>query len=418
MKMRTKKVIHIDIFTIFMLLSCIVAMFYFIPFMSNFLSPFSMFGILCILFFIIFLFSDWKKIQILLINGLCIILALIVFGIKGYKNQGVVGIYSITLIFFPVFCAIFLICKKQYEKLKILSYITIIGLTITAITTYLGVLLFPEIARTLAAVSESDTEIIAISTQMNIGGFDIVYCVVLALPLYFILIEHFANGKVLVEKGLKILVVLLIGMFVLKTQYTTAVLLLFLSVFLIIIFRKVSIKGMIILAFLIVLMFESFSDDLVNGLNHTAEIVNSESISMRLEELADSINAGAVSGEDITERSKVYKKSVDIFLANPIIGSWHIEGVSSVGGHSTVLDLLAYTGSIGGLFIVYTIYKVERYLLGTMKSDINGKYIQIFLMNFFVLSVLNPIISGTFFALGFIVPSGLIVANIEIENKK
>ena len=50
MKMRTKKVIHIDIFTIFMLLSCIVAMFYFIPFMSNFLSPFSMFGILCILF--------------------------------------------------------------------------------------------------------------------------------------------------------------------------------------------------------------------------------------------------------------------------------------------------------------------------------------------------------------------------------
>ena len=76
----------------------------------------------------------------------------------------------------------------------------------------------------MAAVSESDTEIIAISTQMNIGGFDIVYCVVLALPLYFILIEHFANGKVLVEKGLKILVVLLIGMFVLKTQYTTAVL--------------------------------------------------------------------------------------------------------------------------------------------------------------------------------------------------
>ena len=30
----------------------------------------------------------------------------------------------------------------------------------------------------------------------------------------------------------------------------------------------------------------------------------------------------------------------------------------------------------------------------------------------------KSIISGTFFALGFIVPSGLIVANIEIENKK
>ncbi len=417
MKIRIRKAIHIDVYTIFMLLSCIVVLFYFVPFMSGFLPSFIMFGILCILFFVIFLFNDWRNFRIFLVNSLCITLAVIVFMMKEYVDQGIIGIYSIALVFFPLFCAIFLISKKKYKQLKVLSYIALIGLTITAISTYLGVLLFPEMARTLAAVSESDTEIITISTRLNIGGFDIVYCVILALPLYFIVIERFVKGKWAIEKSLKILVTLLIGLFALKTQYTTAVLLLFLSVFFVIIFRKVSIKGMAMVAFLAVILFGSFSDDFAKVLNHMAEVVSSESISMRLEELADTIDGGAVTGEDITERSKVYGKSVGEFLENPIIGNWDIKEGNGLGGHSTVLDLLAYTGSIGGLFIAYTIFKVEKYLLGTTKDDEKGKYIRIFFIDFLVLAVLNPVISGTFFALFFIVPTSLVIDSTEIKYK-
>lgn len=417
MKIRIKRTIHIDVYTIFMLLTCIVVLFYFVPFMSGFLPAFIIFGILCILFFIIFLFSDWRNFRIFLINSLCITLAVIVFMMKEYADQGIVGIYSIALVFFPLFCALFLINKKKYKELKVLSYIALTGLTITAVSTYLGVLLFPEIARTLAAVSDSNTGIIAISTRLNIGGFDIVYCVILALPLYFIVIERFMNGKWIIKKSLKILVTLLIGIFALKTQYTTAVLLLFLSIFFIIIFKRVSIKGMVTVAFLVVILFGSFSDDLAKVLNHMAEAVSSESISMRLEEVADTIDSGAVTGEDITERSKAYEKSVDEFLENPIIGNWHIKEGSALGGHSTVLDLLAHTGSIGGLFIAYAIFKVEKYLLVTTKDDEKWKYIRIFLIDFLVLAVLNPVISGTFFALFFIVPTGLVIDSKEIKCK-
>ena len=359
LKIHIARKVKINIYTVFLFLSIIVVIFYFVPFASNLLTAALMFTILCVLYLILLLFSNWKLKQVLLCNLLCGLSAILIFIIRGYAEERVVGVYSLLLIFFPMFTVIFLIQKKEIIKLKVLSYISIIGLTITGITTYLGVLLYPEVARTLAAASESDSLAISISMLMNIGGFDIVYSVVLAIPLYYVIIEQIGCGN-LIKKIVKILLLFLVGMFAVKTQYTTALLLVFLNGFLLLLFKRINIKNIVILTLFITLLFEIFNENIVNGLNNMADIIDSQSVSMRLEELADTLQGGAVTGEDITERSRTYTRSLENFIENPLIGNWYTKGESSIGGHSTILDLLASTGILGFFIVMYAVYKTEK----------------------------------------------------------
>lgn len=94
-------------------------------------------------------------------------------------------------------------------------------LVITGITTFTGLTVYPELARDLAAFSNDN--IIGISTRYNIGGYDIVYCVVLAIPLYCLVIEKKVTTGI--KKFLEIFIFIISLIFIVKTQYTTAMLL-------------------------------------------------------------------------------------------------------------------------------------------------------------------------------------------------
>ena len=94
------------------------------------------------------------------------------------------------MLFAPAFITVFFYYKKEYLYLKILAVVSLMSLFVTSITTYSGLSIYPNLARILATISESDSQILQLSIGMNIGGFDLVYSAILCMPIYIILIDR------------------------------------------------------------------------------------------------------------------------------------------------------------------------------------------------------------------------------------
>lgn len=409
MKITIKTKISINVYTIIFLLSLIVMSYYFLPITASVLTASMMLGVLGILYFMIFINSNWKSRKEVFGYLLLICSLGIVFCVREYYKEGIIGVYSILLVFFPIFLAFFLFNKEKYEMLKKLAVAVLLMLVITGITTFAGLIVYPELARDLAAFSNDN--IIGISTRYNIGGYDIVYCVVLAIPLYCLVIEKKVTTGI--KKFLEILIFIISLIFIVKTQYTTAMLLGIVSFGMIILIRKFDLKRLGILALLGLVFFSVYKGEISNGLIKVSYSIESQSISQRLEELAKALDGGKVTGEDMTERGNAYGKSIEAFLEHPVLGTWISSDNIELGGHSTVLDLMAGVGLPGFLLILYIFFYIEKLLLSRVENEITRKYVGIFLVVYIILAVVNPIISGTFFSVLFIGLPGIVL----MENK-
>lgn len=409
MKVTIKTKISINVYTIIFLLSLIVMLYYFLPITVSVLTASMMLGVLGILYFMIFINSNWKSRKEVFGYLLLICSLVIVFCVREYYKEGIIGVYSVLLVFSPIFLAFFLFNKEKYEMLKKLAVAVLLMLVITGTTTFAGLIVYPELARDLAAFSNDN--IIGISTRYNIGGYDIVYCVVLAIPLYCLVIEKKVTTGI--KKFLEILIFIISLIFIVKTQYTTAMLLGIVSFGMIILIRKFDLKRLGILALLGLVFLSVYKGEISNGLIKVSYSIESQSISQRLEELAKALDGGKVTGEDMTERGNAYGKSIEAFLEHPVLGTWISSDNIELGGHSTVLDLMAGVGLPGFLLILYTFFYIEKLLLSRVENEITRKYVGIFLVVYIILAVVNPIISGTFFSVLFIGLPGIVL----MENK-
>lgn len=409
MKITIKTKISINVYTIIFLLSLIVMSYYFLPITASVLTASMMLGVLGILYFMIFINSNWKSRKEVFGYLLLICSLGIVFCVREYYKEGIIGVYSILLVFFPIFLVFFLFNKEKYEMLKKLAVAVLLMLVITGITTFTGLTVYPELARDLAAFSNDN--IIGISTRYNIGGYDIVYCVVLAIPLYCLVIEKKVTTGI--KKFLEIFIFIISLIFIVKTQYTTAMLLEIVSFGMIILIRKFDLKRLGILALLGLIILSVYKGEISNGLIKASYSIESQSISQRLEELAKALDGGKVTGEDMTERGNAYGKSIEAFLEHPVLGTWISSDNIELGGHSTVLDLMAGVGLPGFLLILYTFFYIEKLMLSRVEKEITRKYVGIFLVVYIILAVVNPIISGTFLSVLFIGLPGIVL----MENK-
>lgn len=409
MKITIKTKISINVYTIFFLLSLIVMSYYFLPITASVLTASMMLGILGILYFIIFISSNWKCRRVVFGYLLLICSLGIVYCVREYYKEGITGVYSILLVFFPIFLSFFLFNKEKYGMLKKLAVAVLIMLVITGITTFAGLIVYPELARDLAAFSNDN--IIAISTNYNIGGYDTVYCIVLAIPLYCLTVEKKITTGI--KKIFEIFIFIFSLVFIIKTQYTTAMLLGIVSCGMIIVIRKFDLKRLGILALVGLVILGAYKGEISDGLKKASNNIESQSISQRLDELAKALDGGKVTGEDMTARGNAYGKSIEAFSRHPFLGTWISSDDIELGGHSTVLDLIAGVGLPGFLLILYTFFYIEKLMLNRIENEITRKYVGIFLVVYIILAVVNPIISGTFFSVLFIGLPGIVL----MENK-
>ena len=313
-------------------------------------------------------------------------------------NEVVNIIWRIFLDVMPVFVGCLLVYNKMNFAIKVIVPTVIVTHIVTAITTYVGLLYFPEASRIMATGGTHFEKYYV----YNIGGFSFIYSCVLLHPLF---VGYFKlRGKYFWSA----LTTVIIAACVFESTYTTAALLFILSC--IAYFLPSKIEGRIdkkrvflITLFLLVVLLM-----LPMLLNALAEWDVLESSSEKLKDLAGMLQGKEAESQGTIARQNVYLKSWEWFKSSPIIGSGHS------GGHSYFLDTLSKWGIIGIVIVIWFSFSFAK----EYKKQSKGLSIYYYAMLFFVLvlilCVLNP--KAWTYQLGFAAPL-IIYSTVDLKSK-
>jgi len=324
----------------------------------------------------------------------------------------------------------------SYYELQPLQYkgqvvkLFIVGMAITAITTFIGLNFFPTASRNLAGqlASVGDLDTARFYLLLGIGGysFSFAFSLIILIMLYWIF-----NPKYLFfSKPLAVFIALLMVVTMFKMGYTGQILILFLGVF-VTRFRywdylgpigKVFTISLFVLLYQVSFLFAPFFyflSDLNLGYSEISSRL--ENIAMRLDgtllgtdiELTDSSDFRSLDKRDLAVGAYeiLARKSWNGFLNNPIIGG------SDIGGHHFFLDWLGTFGLIGfiPLFLVF----VRLYKLAQSKIQDPANRL-LFSKLFFLMLVLglikNILLFVTFLYVFFFIP--LILHYSELKKSQ
>lgn len=286
--------------------------------------------------------------------------------------------------------AISIISKNDYRFAKTFLVSVLVCFLLTSITTYIGCTLYPGASRALAGSlgAQGDTELLAFYNSMNIGGFEFVYTLVLFCPiLIFLIKEHKLRTY---HKLLFIALLIWALVVIVQTEYTTAVMVSFLSLMLFL--MKANKKNYIILLIILGLLIFVASDLLM----FLSTVVSSETLSNRMEDISQVIQgldtSSSAGHTDIDSRKDLYQLAWSAFTESPIWGTGR-----TVGGHSFLLNILSRYGLIGLCLMIYQFTQIYMYSIKTQsKSPAYNFVFFIFLMQL-ILAVLNPLAIYSFF---------------------
>ena len=90
-------------------------------------------------------------------------------------------------------------------------------------------------------------------------------------------------------------------------------------------------------------------------------------------------------------------------MNHPIIGVGFGANKSNIGGHSTILDFLAQGGIVFFSIIIISFFYLIKNTTFKNNDTITYKYAFLSYFFFIVLAFINPVISGSFFSLLFLV---------------
>lgn len=226
----------------------------------------------------------------------------------------------------------------------------------------------------------------------NVANYYFVY----AIPIIIVAITTVFRKLNIILKILAIAAILILMNFLLKAQYTLALLI---TVIGIIIQLYCSIKNQIFkIIFVFITILTMFF--LPYLLLFFSETVESTQISLRLYELYVFFSSGDTSGYNLNGRLTLYEKSIIAFLKSPIWGNRYLD----FNGHATFLVELAETGLLGGIpffYLVISAYNKAKGLLGE-----NAKRIFYAFFCWVCMGLTNPIHSSlpVAFAMWFIAP--------------
>lgn len=307
--------------------------------------------------------------------------------------------------------AIDYISKVNITKTRRLLNLTIVFYVITIVTTYVGNIMYPQASRLLATL-DSNNSTYQLYTSLNIGGFSFVYEVALLMPLVVYLIK---SGKLTKVWGAVILV--FIGIFLMQAEYTTA-LIMFLLTTCLLFFKTLSTKKIIAIVLVIAIFVLVFGGLVSELMDSVADIVPSDTISVRLkyaaallrgEKLEESIETEAEAGS----RAELYKKAFKQMIDTKFMGSW---GEVNGSGHSFILDNIVRFGVLGILAILVAYRMMYCIAIRPHKNKDYYPYLVWMFIMAIVLAVLNTKLNQYIFI--FMIPLFACVIDNKEQNKQ
>ncbi len=318
-----------------------------------------------------------------------VIIALIPFLLLTTGDQFLIGattsnsvvnvIWLIFLEVMPVFVGSLLVYNKMDFAIKAIVPTIIVSHIVTAFTTYLGLLRFPEASRIMATGGTHFEKYYV----YNIGSFAFIYSLVLLHPLF---VGYFrTRGRYV----LSALTTVITAFCVIESEYTTALLLFILSCVAYFLPAKSDTRLnrnrlTLIMVFLLVMLLM-----LPILLNALAELDALESSSEKLRDIAGMLQGKEAVEQDTIARQEVYSNSWETFIGSPIFGAGLFES-GSYGGHSYFLDILAGWGIIGITVIVCFLISFIGLYRGLSKKTSAYYYTLLTFLLSVILSALNP----------------------------
>ncbi len=315
-------------------------------------------------------------------------------------NYKLLSIYSKFTQYFDMFFPFILTfriaeCNDSKKKKWLLAIISLMIVYVIYVTIR-EIEINPNVTRSWSGFSES--------SKNNIASYYFVYAIPIVISL---LVISFNKCKSFLLKIAIILLIVYSFYFLLKAQYTLALLIAVIGVAMGFIKSTKSnvTKFIVIIATAVLMVFMS------DILSFVASKIESRQMAIRFKELADFFTRGDATGYNLGGRLKLYWKSILAFLASPVWGNRRLD----FDGHATFLTILSDTGIIGGIPFYYLYFSMKKQI-----SQAIGDNENLFIVPFIMLVLMgltNPIHAAypVGFTVWFVVPLIIMIVN---ENKK
>ncbi|MEZ9864353.1 hypothetical protein AB4353_14325 [Vibrio breoganii] len=229
------------------------------------------------------------------------------------------------------------------------------------------------------------------SFYSNIGviNYGYVYALVLSTP--FMLKRYICESKSLKRIYCFFLLILTL-LFIYSTGFMTALLLVIIGMYLVILFspnnKHISIVTVFCILVLVLFIGKGDVADLLAVVSSKVEVYS-------LKERIIQIQSFLVYGDmgDTLERFELYAQSLQLFISSPLYGSLLSGGTYSISGHSEVLDTLAHGGLI--LLTPFLLFHMYYFFWLLPCSSISYRSsIYAIIVMYFILSTINTTFSS------------------------
>ena len=353
--------------------------------------------------------STFKEVVILM--GMAIIFTLIEFwGV--YRNQDFfMWLIDGIIVWLPCLIAIYIKNGESDKFTKKYVQAIVAIMTITSITTIIGLIMYPQASRELA----SGTEIYDTTKYLlrNIGGYEHIYALVVLIPVMLWLIKN--NEKMLKVFNIICMVVNLYCIY--RSQYTIAII----SAIVILLFLFAQKHKKTVLVMLVIVAVSLFigGTDIMTFLSKVF-LVLSKNIGLdyvkdRMLQVSQLFQGVTIATETSADRIEYYQNCWKGFLKSPIWGNnFGAFSENNVSGHSMVLDMLSGMGLIGFASVLCLFLISIRTLIKSKIKEISGTVI-ITWSAFILVSILNPSSFMTIFMILFV--GSVCIQRMEKQNE-
>jgi hypothetical protein len=331
----------------------------------------------------------------------------------GFGNLNIPTSFDYVLLFAFLVNGVYYIECPDSRFNKRIMWFALILLVITSITT-IAVLLVDENASRALTSSSSEDGLKLFYKKLNVGSFRFVYGLVIIIPMIIYYLRAKSN---LFEKVILLLITALFVYVVLLSNFTTALILLFLD-FCIILITCLNLKSKVsffYLTFIVILFIPFFLSFFLDFMIGMTDSIYSQG---KLTGIMDVIH-GEGSYDDTTSRGQLFITSLKSFLGSPIWGVGALYSQADyqiVGQHAQFVDDLARYGLIGFIplmsFVLFGLKKI--YFAFNERFFFNRKVLGPILI-YVALGFLDPIYNEGMLASIFIVVP---VINCLIYEKK
>lgn len=301
---------------------------------------------------------------------------------------------------------------SESNRRRLLSF-SLLCIFVTTITTLSQLLINSNASRWLTSSSTNET--IHNSLQRaNVGSFDFIYGILILLPILILSIKN-------AEKYVKLFYVLLsfvIVFCIIKSNFTTAYILLLIAFAMILMPKAKSLFAKVCTLILLVILFALAPMILNVYFEYLMQSISSIYSRGKLEDLTRVIN-GTMTLSETTSRFSLLLKDINSFWNHPIFGVgayYGTEAVTGVGQHSQILDEFARYGIFGAIPLMIFLYLNIKRLWKALYIQDRKNIMLISTIIFLILAFLNPVFNDGILMCYFIIVPLLGYGEKKYEN--